>query len=427
MLKELYYSLGSYILFLKRRNIYYLIYRYFIYDNGNDPHNLIASLQKNYQRYFQKNLDIDLDTTWSKMAIDVENCQTKDDVRSIKHNFIQRNKIFNHVVFTSGTTGTPLKVIFSWKDLQKTYAIWDIYLKRIGISVFSRRARFSGRITGSDNRKLYIDLPGLRTRLFSSYHMDARSIEKILSGLNEYKPKLIEGYPSSLVTISKFMQERGYHLDFKPHVISCTAETLTDNDAELIRKTFGCPVFDQYASSEGAPFIYQCEFRTRHLDLNSGLIHPITGTSEVAISSFRNAISRLHKYVIGDEIELGDFEKIVPRYSCECGTHFPIVTSITGRQDDYLTTKSRGVIQRLDTVYKGVNHILQSQIVQNPDLSIIIYIVTDEQDEFLGNDKQILEENMRETLGDDMKITTILVPDIEKGPNGKFKTVRVIK
>ena len=427
MLKEAYYSLGSYILFLKRRNIYYLIYRYFIYNNGNDPHKLIASLQKNYRRYFQENLDIDLDTTWSKMAIDVENCQTKDEVRSIKHNFIQRSKILNHVVFTSGTTGTPLKVIFSWRDLQKTYAIWDIYLKRIGISVFSRRARFSGRITGSANPKLYIDLPGLRTRLFSSYHMDERSILKILSGLNEYKPKLIEGYPSSLVTISKFMQKRGFHLNFQPHVISCTAETLTDNDAELIRKTFGCPVFDQYASSEGAPFIYQCEFGTRHLDLNSGIIHPIIGTSEVAISSFRNSISNLNKYLIGDVMKLGANTKIVSQCPCKCGTHFPKVISITGRQDDYLTTKTRGVIQRLDTAYKGVQNILQSQIVQNPDLSIVIYIVTDRPDHFLRHDKQRLEKNIRETLGDDMDISTVLVPDIEKGPNGKFKTVRIVK
>src|SRR5690606_30137882 len=100
---------------------------------------------------------------------------------------------------------------------------------------------------------------------------------------------------------------------------------------EVIGEVFGCRLVDQYASSEGAPFILECPSGRLH-------VHPLTGLFEVldengvparegemVVTSFTTRGTPLIRYRIGDRLRLA-----LPEERCTCGWSFPLVDWIDG-------------------------------------------------------------------------------------------------
>ena len=100
----------------------------------------------------------------------------------------------------------------------------------------------------------------------------------------------------------------------------------------------------------------------------------------------------------------------------------PIISNIQGRLEDTIQTKSKGDIERLDPVFKGLEGILNSQIIQRRDGKIDVFV------ELRNNIEKsrivdLLQKNLFAVLGDDMTIDVLVVNNIPKGVNGKFKAV----
>ena len=53
--------------------------------------------------------------------------------------------------------------------------------------------------------------------------------------------------------------------------ITTTAETLYDYQRSIIQEFFQCKVYNQYASSEGSPFITECKSGSLHVNMDSGI------------------------------------------------------------------------------------------------------------------------------------------------------------
>jgi phenylacetate-CoA ligase len=189
----------------------------------------------------------------------------------------------------------------------------------------------------------------------------------------------------------------------------------------LIEEVFKCKVYNQYASSEGAPFITECKYGNYHLLLHTGLIHKVENFHGVAITSFRNSIIPLVKYFIGDVILFKE-DGFFNNKKCACGTLMPVISEIIGRQEDTIKTKSKGNIERLDPVFKGLQGILNSQIIQKRDGRINVLVEMRSGVEVQKVTKG-LSNNLKAVLGDDMDIFISVVRNIPKGANGKFKAV----
>ena len=345
----------------------------------------------------------------------------KDNIEAIASTDIPLFVVSN----TSGTSGSPMDVPYDAAGYQKGFAYWRRFYDEMGLGDSFRNARFSGRVLLGEARAprvFWVHDWCERRLFFSTYHMTEANLPAYVAKLNRYRPELIDGYPSALAILARFIESSGHRLTFKPRAAATTAETLFDEDRDVIERVFGCKVYNQYASSEGAPFITECCLGRMHLNTDTGYFEfqPVPGSEDVkelVVTSFRNLKLPLIRYRIGDTVRL-DADGSPP---CACGSPFPTIAAIEGRVDDLLYSTERGAIGRLDPVYKGVVGIDRSQIIQQGEDDFRILVVPGAG--FTPATLEVLERNFRNRVGHLVSLATDVVDDIPLSANGKFRAV----
>ena len=203
-----------------------------------------------------------------------------------------------------------------------------------------------------------------------------------------------------------------------------TAETLTNEMRISIETFFKTKVFNQYASSEGAPFIFECINGKLHIEMQSGIFEVLDNNDlpadkgRLIVTSFTTFGTPLIRYDIGDGIELSS-------ESCSCGNNNPIVNQIFGRNDDYIFSKNTGKINlgNISNTLKGVSGIKKFQVIQNKLEAINILIIKDEET-FTKQMEKVFINNWRDRVGDYMDIQIQYVNYIPIEKSGKYRLVK---
>jgi phenylacetate-CoA ligase len=184
--------------------------------------------------------------------------------------------------------------------------------------------------------------------LFSSYHLSPKNLCDYVGALNRFEPEIIDGYPSAIHIVADYILRTGTSLSFKTRAILVSAETVLPHQRQAIEKAFGAKLYNQYASSEGAPFISECAYGRLHVHPDSGVIEIIDTNGDPAapgemgqmvVTSFTTHIVPMLRFAMGDAA--------VPApesAACPCGLQFPMVEAVVGRVDDVLYTPDRGFV-----------------------------------------------------------------------------------
>ncbi len=340
------------------------------------------------------------------------------------------NRKTDGVGYTSGTSGSPTINYLDSESINRSFALWRRFHHTIGLNTKKvRQVRFSGRLMVRPDAKkppFWVYNYFERQLLMSTYHLTEENLIHYVKKLNRFKPILLDGYPSAIYILSRFINENSIVLNFTPKAIAVTAETLYDYQRLEIEKAFNCHVFNQYASSEGSPFITECTQGNLHLNLDSGVFEFINTNGEKAksgdvaqlvVTSFTNLKTPLVRYNIEDTVLLCEEDK-----KCTCGCTMPIIEKLTGREDDILWTEEKGYVGRMDTAYKGLEGIVKSQIIQENPQEITVNLIADKK--FDNKMKSNFVHNLKTRLGENISYTINIVEDIPLGPNGKFDAVK---
>lgn len=332
---------------------------------------------------------------------------------------------------TGGTTGKSLEVIFTKEDMQERFAMLDDFRARFGYKLGKKTAWFSGKnlLTPQDIRKdrfwktdyLY------NVRYYSTFHIKDDFLPHYIEDLIEYSPEYIVGFPSSIMEIANFGLKNGY--SFPNNVVKAifpTAETITEEMRDSIEKFFKSRMYNQYASSEGAPFIFECENGNLHLELQSGVFEVLdendkpTRSGRLVVTSFTTKGTPLIRYDIGDSICLETDDK-----KCNCGNNNPLVKEILGRVDDYVYSPENGKINlgNVSNTLKDIKGIKRFQVLQNKIDEVELLIETDKE---VYNDsiENKFINNWRDRLGQQMKIQIRYVDNIDVEGSGKYRIVK---
>jgi phenylacetate-CoA ligase len=351
---------------------------------------------------------------------------TKDDLRRPKEEVVSsqflRSKL--HEIHTGGTTGKPLSVYCDRSTLQRNYAFYGRLLTWAGITPFDRIAVFAGRtiVPPSQVKPPFwrTNRPG-RSLLFSSYHMSRDTLPHYLRALADFRPALIDSYPSAVSVLARYILDEGI-TTVRPRAVVTSSETLTDATRMLVERAFACRVYDYYGAAEMAAFISQCGHGRYHVNPEFGIVELVCDgrralpgeIGEIIATGFINPVMPLIRYSTGDlAVQDG-----IP---CRCGRSFPTIRRIVGRMDDVVTTPDGRQIGRLDPIFKAAATMVESRIVQDAPDHVRLEIVTS--GDFPASERENLRRELAARLGPLMHIDIEHVASIPRTGSGKLRTV----
>jgi phenylacetate-CoA ligase len=353
----------------------------------------------------------------------------KDQIRERPDDFIAETSPRRALIpwQTSGTTGKPLTVYYSRAAMQRMWAFVELYRNTAGVAKDDRRGQFTGKQIvpprQSDATKNFWrrDLAN-HTLLLSTVHLLPANLPFYAARLERFRPVYLSGYPSSMYVLADYYLQSGRQAPPLKAALT-SAETLLDHQRRTIEEAFATRVFDQYGQAEMQSFWYQCAAGRMHA-------HPLAGVTEilrpdgtpappgelgeVVLTGLVNYAMPLVRYRVGDTARFST-------ESCPCGRGMPVIEEIGGRLDDFVYTRERGFLGRLDPVLKGVRNIVESQLEQESlDVLRVRFVPAPR---FTAEDLQMLENNLRARVGRGIHLEFECTDRIPRSPNGKFRFV----
>lgn len=363
-----------------------------------------------FYRQFYKEVGVEINDIRSIKDIEKLPILTKDIVRDNIDKICIGNKRFMQKVSTSGTTGNALSIYQSYKSVLVHRAYFDKYRKLCGVKSGDKVASLRGHL---DNKTFKLKLHIANTLYLSSYQINQTKINDYYKALNDFKPKVIEGYPSSLYNLCCILKENSLKLNIP--ICFTSSETLYDFQRTLIEETLNCRIFDWYGCTEHTIAIAE--------DLNHNGYFELPGYSfnefkddHIITTSFINKNFPLIRYKVNDKIILK------PNYT-KARAIDPDISHIEGRAESYIIAKNKTKYSRM-MLFRGISNIKLAQIVQRKVGEMDINVVTYEP--MKQEEKQTIINNIEEKFGKgniDYNINSVEEKDIIYTSRGKFNMV----
>lgn len=246
--------------------------------------------------------------------------------------------------------------------------------------------------------------------------------------LKNYQPYAIMANPSSLVILAHACDKKMVRL--RPHLILTCGELLYENDAALIRSTFGCDSVDDYGCHEIGPLAWECrEHAGYHINIDGVVmefIHdgePVSAgeEGEIVCTSLVNYSMPFIRYRLHDKGVFASDE-------CPCGRPLPLMKIMLGRSDDFLTTVDGRIIppRIIGHLFEDCgNKVKQFRLIQKSKDKLMLELVCPEGplDETL---KEQTKTKIARILGDGVQIEFQRVERIQKDDDEIRKLRKVI-
>lgn len=354
---------------------------------------------------------------------------TKNDIKQnidkfISFKFNKNDLIHGH---TSGTTGSPLDLYWDHGMVVMNNAVDWRQKKWAGFSPGDRHAVILGRVIVpiKENRPPFWRMNFIQNQLWlSAFHMSSENLFFYVEKLERFKPKFIEGYPSTMFILASYLLNNKRTIPMK--AVFTSAETLFPHQREAIESAFECKIFDYYGMAERVVFATECFVHDgKHLNFEYGITEVVDSNGnpvefgtpgKMVGTSLNNYGMPLIRYQTNDvtSIKVG---------KCKCGLNHPLIEAITTKQEDIIITPEGKWISPsvLTHPFKPQKNIIESQIIQERSDLVIIKIVKN--DFFDEDDKINLYNDLSERLGCRIEIKFEFVEVIPREKSGKFRWV----
>ena len=354
---------------------------------------------------------------------------TRDNVREHFDELIADNCNRSELTIghTSGTTGSPLEFLYD-RRINTLKNVVDWRQKRWGgVNPGDKMAFFLGRVVVPIDRHrppFWRHNWVMNQLLFSSFHMSAENLPLYFERLRKFKPKAIEGYPSTIFILAGYLLSRNQTFPLK--TVFTSSETLYPQQREAIERAFECKLFDFYGLAERVLFATECDKHTgHHVNMDFGILEVLNARGEPAARGEMGRMvgTGLHNYGMPlIRYETSDVTAIKAE-SCPCERGFPLMEDVTTKAEDIVTTRDGRYVSSsiLTHPFKPMHNVAESQIIQEDREHILIKII--KRAEYTDADSRYIIEEMKKRVGSDMSIDIEFVDEIPRTKAGKFRWV----
>lgn len=363
-----------------------------------------------FYRNFYKEHGIGIDDIKSIDDIKKLPVLTKDIVRDNIEKIRIGSKRRMQKVSTSGTTGNALSIYQSYKSVLIHKAYVNKYHILCGVKSGDKIASLRGHL---DNKTFKLKLHIANTLYLSSYQIKQSMVKDYYNELNDFKPKAIEGYPSSLYNLCCLLKENSLKLNIP--LCFTSSETLYDFQRTVIEETLNCKIFDWYGCTEHTIAIAEDFCHNGYFEM-PGYSYNEFKEDCVITTSFINRDFPLIRYKVNDKISLK--EDYTKTQAID-----PNISYIEGRTESFVIAKDGARYSRM-MLFRGISNIKLAQIIQRKIGEIDINVVTYEP--LSQKEKQAIINNIEEKFGKgniDYTINSVEEKDIIYTSRGKFNMV----
>lgn len=379
-----------------------------------------------YPKYYKEN-GIDINEIKSLDDIIKLPFITKDILKSNTNDMIvQKNKSKKLYMTSGGSTGVPVGFYLE-KNVSrpKELAFMEDQWSKIGYKVGDRCAVIRGGVISSISQGAISKTDYFRNWLIlSSYHMTDENLPKYINLLNKFKPKFIQGYPSALFLLSKFMKKNKIKFKFNLKGVLAGSENLYDYQKEEFKEVFGCRTYSWYGHAERVLLGGYCEKEDLYhifpqygyaevIDTNGNLID--SGKGEIVGTSFHNSVMPLIRYKSADLVSIANSQK------CVCKRNYLILNKIEGRlQELILTSSDRKISMTALNMHSNIfDNIKQFQFEQWEKGKVVFNYI--EANQISDKERKKIYNELMQKLGNDIELTLKKVDNIPLTKSGKHR------
>lgn len=186
---------------------------------------------------------------------------TKADVKANPGAFVSSKAKAMSIlrVHTSGTTGSGFQFDSTVDCQQAQFACFWRYYRSHGLDLGMWQAQFSSRQAVPQRVCTppfwRIDKPGRRYYM-SAFHESPANMQAYYDVIRENHFPWISGYPSLMVLLAQWMNERDLSFDFVK-AVTCGAENLLGHQADAMERAFGVRPVQTYGQTENVAIFSQ--------------------------------------------------------------------------------------------------------------------------------------------------------------------------
>lgn len=326
------------------------------------------------------------------------------------------------VMTSSGSTGEPFRYVLSddekaikWAGLYRfwKWAGYEMGDRIVNLTAFPPKAFKRNKLIGFFESRFsgMLGLPALE--------LYDKNAAEYVAKIAAFKPKVLQGYASSLYFLAETMDRRGVKL--KLNSVCTTGETLFDFQRELMESYYGCKVFDGYGG-EGMEIAGQCGHDPGyHINAENVVLETVGPDGnvcapgvegQVVLTNLNHYSMPFIRYNIQDVALKSD-------RMCSCGRGLPMLEKVSGRLSDIGVTPSNKLIyvQFFSTLFRGVYPAVTGfQVVQEQPDSIVVNLVTGKGFEEV---QEKVTSKIQGYVGEDVSVKLAIVDQIPTTSGGK--------
>jgi len=321
---------------------------------------------------------------------------------------ISKGKVKNgyYTGTTGGSTGAPLKFLLDFDSVFKENAFLYYYRKKLGYELSDRTATFRQVKFGDD---LWQFNPMHNEIIFFPIKLTKSSIQNVTRKINDFNPKYLNGYPSSIWYFAKLLDENNIKHNLKLKGVFLMSENVDENQQAFIEDFFKVKSYANYGHSERCVIAEGLGEKLYRFDPYYGFTEQIpneNGKYSIVGTGFLNSIMPFIRYKTDDVcIPVEQHYHIEGKRSSTIGLH--------GINGEFIPSTS---FDLSNPVFKNI---IRYQFIQSEKGKADLHIITGKNFKMneLGTISDLLTKKSKNIIDINVKIVDTPV----LSPRGKFE------
>jgi phenylacetate-CoA ligase len=326
---------------------------------------------------------------------------------------------------TSGCTHTPLRIFHRREDFSLTNLGWARTYFAHGLRPWHRIAEFGGSRYAERSKSWYEYLGLMRRKIL----VNSDNPEAWIAGLKTWKAHALIGYSSTLKLLAMTIAEQTV-ARIRPQVVFSCSELLDEGTRQLLGSVFQSRVIDIYGSEEGRCIAWECgQCSGYHINADLVIVEFLRDGKPVADGEDGEiVITNLHSFAMPFiRYKQADVGVPVNRQAI-CGRGLPLMAIVKGRLDDFVVLRNGRKISPQFFYYAiaPIAGIVGWRVVQKNIGELRVEVVPARgpgQSRRPRRIRQRINENLRQVMGEDMKLSLEIVNSIPRDQAEKFRSV----